>query len=66
MVSAIWSMPPYEAKQMPLTFFLNFSKIMDYLKLRIDHNGLLSKIEVDLTLKKYWKILVGNITKIMR
>ena len=24
MVSAIWSMPPYEAKQMPLSFFLNF------------------------------------------
>ena len=27
MVSAIWSMPPYEAKQMPLTFFFKiFSK----------------------------------------
>ena len=26
MVSAIWSMPPYEAKQMPLSFFLNFFK----------------------------------------
>jgi predicted NAD/FAD-binding protein len=26
MVSAIWSMPPYEATQMPLTFFLNFFK----------------------------------------
>ena len=24
MVSAIWSMPPYEAKQMPLNFFLKF------------------------------------------
>ena len=24
MVSAIWSMPPYEAKQMPLKFFLKF------------------------------------------
>ena len=24
MVSAIWSMPPYEAKQMPLKFFLRF------------------------------------------
>ena len=24
MVAAIWSMPPYEASQMPLTFFLNF------------------------------------------
>ena len=24
MVAAIWSMPPYEAKQMPLTFFLKF------------------------------------------
>ena len=26
MVSAIWSMPPYEASQMPLSFFLNFFK----------------------------------------
>ena len=26
MVSAIWSMPPYEAIQMPLSFFLNFFK----------------------------------------
>ena len=26
MVSAIWSMPPYEASQMPLRFFLNFFK----------------------------------------
>ena len=26
MVSAIWSMPPYEASQMPFTFFLNFFK----------------------------------------
>ena len=26
MVSAIWSMPPYEAKQMPLSFFLSFFK----------------------------------------
>ena len=26
MVSAIWSMPPYESKQMPLSFFLNFFK----------------------------------------
>jgi uncharacterized protein len=26
MVSAIWSMPPLEAKQMPLSFFLNFFK----------------------------------------
>ena len=24
MVAAIWSMPPYEAKQMPMTFFLKF------------------------------------------
>ena len=24
MVAAIWSMPPYEAKQMPLNFFINF------------------------------------------
>jgi predicted NAD/FAD-binding protein len=31
MVSAIWSMPPYEASQMPLSFFLSFLKIMDYL-----------------------------------
>ena len=26
MVAAIWSMPPYEASQMPLNFFLNFFK----------------------------------------
>ena len=26
MVAAIWSMPPYEAKQMPLNFFINFFK----------------------------------------
>ena len=26
MVSAIWSMPPYEASQMPLNFFINFFK----------------------------------------
>jgi len=26
MVSAIWSMPPYEATQMPLAIFLNFLK----------------------------------------
>ena len=26
MVSAIWSMPPFEASQMPLTFFLSFFK----------------------------------------
>jgi len=26
MVSAIWSMPPYESTQMPLSFFLNFFK----------------------------------------
>ena len=26
MVSAIWSMPPYEAKQMPLSFLKFFSK----------------------------------------
>jgi predicted NAD/FAD-binding protein len=26
MVSAIWSMPPFEAAQMPLSFFLNFFK----------------------------------------
>ena len=26
MVAAIWSMPPYEARQMPLIFFINFFK----------------------------------------
>ncbi len=26
MVAAIWSMPPYEAKQLPLNFFINFFK----------------------------------------
>ena len=30
MVSAIWSMPNYEASEMPLKFFLKFFKIMDY------------------------------------
>mgnify|MGYP006141072171 CR=1 FL=1 len=34
MVSAIWSMPPYEASQMPLTFFLNFFKNHGLFKLR--------------------------------
>ena len=26
MVSAIWSMPPYDAKKMPIKFFMRFSK----------------------------------------
>ena len=39
MVSAIWSMPPYEAKEMQLVFFLDFSKIMVCLNLKIDHSG---------------------------
>jgi uncharacterized protein len=34
MVSAIWSMPPYEAKQMPLTFFLSFFKNHGLFKLK--------------------------------
>ena len=34
MVSAIWSMPPYEASQMPLTFFLSFFKNHGLFKLR--------------------------------
>ena len=34
MVSAIWSMPPYEASQMPLTFFLNFFKNHGLFKLK--------------------------------
>jgi uncharacterized protein len=34
MVSAIWSMPPYEATQMPLTFFLNFFKNHGLFKLK--------------------------------
>ena len=33
MVSAIWSMPPYEAKNMPLNFFLNFFKILSIINL---------------------------------
>jgi len=34
MVSAIWSMPPYEASLMPLSFFLNFFKNHGLFKLR--------------------------------
>ena len=34
MVSAIWSMPPYEAKNMPLGFFLNFFKNHGLFKLK--------------------------------
>ena len=34
MVSAIWSMPPYEASQMPLTFFLRFFKNHGLFKLK--------------------------------
>ena len=33
-VSAIWSMPPYEASQMPLKFFLNFFKNHGLFKLK--------------------------------
>ena len=41
MVSAIWSMPPYEAGKMPMNFFLKFFKITDCLNLKIDLNGTL-------------------------
>ena len=34
MVSAIWSMPPYEASQMPLVFFLSFFKNHGLFKLK--------------------------------
>ena len=34
MVAAIWSMPPYEAKQMPLNFFINFFKNHGLFKLK--------------------------------
>jgi predicted NAD/FAD-binding protein len=34
MVSAIWSMPPYEVSQMPLSFFLNFFKNHGLFKLK--------------------------------
>ena len=34
MVSAIWSMPPFEAKNMPLSFFLNFFKNHGLFKLK--------------------------------
>jgi len=34
MVSSIWSMPPYEASQMPLTFFLSFFKNHGLFKLK--------------------------------
>ena len=53
MVSAIWSMPPYEASQMPLSFFLNFFKNHGFLKLKIDLSGIQLQIEVKLMLIKY-------------
>ena len=34
MVSAIWSIPPYEASQMPLSFFINFFKNHGLFKLK--------------------------------
>ena len=34
MISAIWSMPPYEASQMPLSFFINFFKNHGLFKLK--------------------------------
>ena len=34
MVSAIWSIPPYEAKQMPLSFFLKFFQNHGLFKLK--------------------------------
>ncbi len=34
MVASIWSMPPYEAKQMPLIFFINFFKNHGLFKLK--------------------------------
>ena len=34
MVSAIWSMPPYEATQMPLKFFLKFFQNHGLFKLK--------------------------------
>tara|TARA_B100000287_G_scaffold14638_1_gene14770 strand:- start:1068 stop:2312 length:1245 start_codon:yes stop_codon:yes gene_type:complete len=34
MVAAIWSMPPHEAKQMPLNFFINFFKNHGLFKLK--------------------------------
>ena len=34
MVSAIWSMPPYESSQMPLSFFINFFKNHGLFKLK--------------------------------
>ena len=34
MVSAIWSMPPYEANQMPLKFFLKFFQNHGLFKLK--------------------------------
>jgi predicted NAD/FAD-binding protein len=37
MVSAIWSMPPYEATQMPLIFFLNFFKNHGLFKIKNRH-----------------------------
>ena len=65
MVSAIWSMPPFEASQMPLTFFLSFFKNHGLFKL-IDLNGIPFQIEVKLMLIKYYLKLVVNILRIMK
>ena len=40
MVSAIWSMPPYEASKMPITFFLKFFQNHGLFKLKIDLSGI--------------------------
>ena len=72
MVSAIWSMPPYEASQMPLTFFLSFFKNHGLFKLKIDHNGIQLKIEAKHMLIKLVVQISGehfknyNINKIVR
>ena len=66
MVSAIWSMPPYEASKMPLKFFLKFFQNHGLFKLKNRLNGILSQIEVGLTSIKFYRILVESISKIIK
>ena len=55
MVAAIWSMPFSKAKEMPLRLFLNFFINHGLFKLKIDLNGILLQIEVELMLNKVLK-----------
>tara|TARA_Y100000992_G_scaffold5648_1_gene3639 strand:+ start:147 stop:389 length:243 start_codon:yes stop_codon:yes gene_type:complete len=52
MVSAIWSMPPYEANKMPIIFFLKFFQNHGLFKLKNRPHGILYLIEAELMLVK--------------